>query len=167
MSIPWKSRIIVFILSLVGWCLIAPPTRWPDFLVGVGVALLVSGLTGGILLKSGRSFHINRLYHVVVYLGILLWEMARANLDVALLVLKPRLVIKPGFVRIKTTLQEDSSIALLANSITLTPGTLTVDVDQSRKLIYIHCIVVQPADLDESTSAIGKSFNTILQKFMR
>jgi multicomponent Na+:H+ antiporter subunit E len=64
-------------------------------------------------------------------------SMARANLDVAWRVVTGR--IRPGIVRVPTGLKNDFALTLLANSITLTPGTLSVDVDD-RNNLYVHCI---------------------------
>ena len=69
--------------------------------------------------------------------GPFLWNLTKANLDVAYRVITGR--IKPGIVKIETGLKNDGGLALLANSITLTPGTLSVDTGPGRSL-YVHCI---------------------------
>jgi len=66
--------------------------------------------------------------------------MTKANIDVAYRVLHPRLPIDPGLIKIKTKLKSEISKALLANSLTLTPGSTTVDIIGDQ--IYIHCIDV-------------------------
>jgi len=77
---------------------------------------------------------------IVYALGPFLFAMAKANLDVAYRVITGR--IKPGIVKIDPKLKSDFSTALLANSITLTPGTLTVEVGKDREL-YVHWINVK------------------------
>ena len=70
--------------------------------------------------------------------------MARANVDVAYRLITGR--IRPGIVRIKTGLKTDLGLAMLANSITLTPGTLTVEVDDKTNDLYVHWINVTDKD---------------------
>ena len=72
--------------------------------------------------------------------GPFLFNLARANIDVACRVVTGK--IRPGIVRISPGLRSDLGVAMLANSITLTPGTMTVDVDDNRNL-YIHWIYVK------------------------
>ena len=65
---------------------------------------------------------------MLLYAFVFLFEMAKANLQVAYLVLHPKMPIHPGIVRVKTGIQSELGRTFLANSITLTPGTLTVDL---------------------------------------
>jgi len=68
--------------------------------------------------------------------------MAKANLDVAFRVIT--LKIRPGIVRVKSGMTTDLGTLMLANSITLTPGTLTVDIDESTNDLFVHMINVPP-----------------------
>jgi multicomponent Na+:H+ antiporter subunit E len=88
--------------------------------------------------------------------------MVKANVHVASIVLRPTCPIRPGIVKIKTGLTRDVALAILGNSITLTPGTFTVDIDTERKELYIHCIEVKSTDLEENTKAIGQRFEALL-----
>jgi len=76
-------------------------------------------------------------------MGPFFYHMARANLDVAYRVITGR--IRPGIVRISPGLKTDLGVAMLANSITLTPGTLSVDVGKNREM-YVHWIHVENKD---------------------
>jgi len=87
--------------------------------------------------------------------------MIKANFDVAYRVIHPRMPINPGIVLIKTDLKSDSGKLALANSITLTPGTLTMDVKGENLLI--HWINVKTTDTDEATKIIGKRFERFLK----
>jgi len=71
--------------------------------------------------------------------------------------------IHPGIVKIKTNLSSDSGITALANSITLTPGTLTVDVGEEG-VLYVHWINVRVTDIEETTKLIGERFEWFLKK---
>jgi multicomponent Na+:H+ antiporter subunit E len=71
--------------------------------------------------------------------------------------------IHPGIVKIKTSLKSDSAITALANSITLTPGTLTVDVTDDGYL-YVHWINVKATDTDEASKLIAQKFEYFIER---
>ncbi len=73
-------------------------------------------------------------------------EMAKANLDVAYRVLTGR--IRPGIMRVKSNMKTDLGTLMLANSITLTPGTLTVGIDEGTNDLFVHMI-----NMSEETQA--------------
>ncbi len=102
-------------------------------------AVVARKLLKGVHIRSVWGF-INpvRMAKFVVYaFGPFFFSMARANIDVACRVITGK--IRPGIVKVPTGLRNDFGLALLANSITLTPGTLSVDVDEKNNL-YVHCI---------------------------
>lgn len=73
------------------------------------------------------------------YLVWLVWNVIKANVEVAYMILHPRLPIRPGLFRFRTTLQDDVARVLVANSITLTPGTVTIDLKDDEYLVHgIH-----------------------------
>jgi len=96
-----------------------------------------------------------------VYIFILFWEIIKANFDVAFRVVHPSLPINPGVVIIKTNLKSDLAKTILANSITLTPGTFTLDIQEDRLLI--HWIDVKAIDIEKTTKIIGDKFEKYLK----
>ena len=72
--------------------------------------------------------------------------------------------IKPGIVKVETSLKSDTGLTFLANSITLTPGTLTVDIDREGGFLYIHWINVRHKDIEGATKSIVKRFERILTR---
>jgi len=163
MKIQQRSRLFVFIFSFLVWCALTSIKDIQEVVSGVFVAALVSIVAGKFLITSEKSEHIfKRIFSSIHYLFRFLWEMAKANLHVAFIVLHPSLPIKPGIVKIKTTLTKDSAITVLTNSITLTPGTLTVDVNPEKNEIYVHWIDVLSTDVNKNTKTIGGKFETLL-----
>ena len=162
-------RLIYFILALVIWILVA----WPFvdgkidaqlFIAGVIAAAIVAILFHEILPKEYRVFISPvRIFWALVYLPVFFYYMIKANLDVVYRALHPKMPIKPGIVKIKTTLNTESGITALANSITLTPGTLTVDLTDDG-FLYIHWINVKSDDVEEATEFIAKKFEWFLQR---
>lgn len=98
------------------------------------------------------KFPYRLLLFIVWYLPVFVWQLILANLDVAKRVLNPKLPLNPGFVKVKTNLEGDFAKLTLANSITLTPGTLSVDVNGDD--IYIHTVDVKEKPLKKTNKTL-------------
>jgi multicomponent Na+:H+ antiporter subunit E len=85
---------------------------------------------------------LRRLPWIVVYLGYFLYELVVANIRVARDVLTPGLQITPGIVRVTTRCQTRWEVAMLANSLTMTPGTLSLEVDTATNDLFVHGLYV-------------------------
>jgi multicomponent Na+:H+ antiporter subunit E len=75
-----------------------------------------------------------------LYVLAFLWELLTANLDVAYRTLAPSMPIDPEVIVVPLRIQTDLAVTTIANSITLTPGTLTMDYDEERNALYVHAI---------------------------
>ena len=163
MQIKTRSRITVFILSFLVWIALTSIRDPQELIAGLVVSILVSLIAGQFLLTTEKQKHlVHRIFAAILYFFKFLWEMIKANIHVAYLVLHPNLPIKPGIVKIKTKLTKDAAITVLTNSITLTPGTLTVDVNPKKSEIYVHWIDVHSQDVKEATEMIGGKFENRL-----
>ncbi len=163
MTIKAKSRIFVFILSLLVWFALTGLKSLQEIIAGAVIALLVSLVAGHWLITTAKRKHVlHRWLYGVLYFFKFLWEMIKANLHVAYIVIHPGLPINPGIVKIKTKLSKEAAITILTNSITLTPGTLTVDVDEKEKSIYVHWIDIESDQVEECTDIIGNRFEPLL-----
>ncbi len=92
-----------------------------------------------------------KLYHGLRLLISFARELIMSNLAVVRVVLSPRLRIRPGIIAYETSLKTDLGVTTLANLITLTPGTLTLDVSEDKKTLYIHTLNIgDPAEVSES-----------------
>jgi multicomponent Na+:H+ antiporter subunit E len=98
------------------------------------------------------------------YVPLFVWECLKANIEVAYLVIHPMLPINPGIVKVKTRLKSEIGLTFLANSITLTPGTMSVDLDRENGILYIHWINVKCTDIDKATAHIVSTFEGVLEK---
>ena len=116
---------------------------YSEIVVGIIFAIIVGIIVRNVFIKDNfRMLNPVRWLVLLVYLiGPFFISMARANLDVAYRVITGR--INPGIVKIDPKLKTDLGITMLANSITLTPGTLSVDVDEDKNQLYIHWINVK------------------------
>jgi len=133
-----------------------------ELICGGLVCLIISLFGAGIYSKLGLPpLSIKRILFSFVYIIVLFWEIIKSNFDVAYRIIHPKMPIKPGIVVIKTNLKSDVAKMILANSITLTPGTFTLDVIGDKFLI--HWINVKSEDIDEATSMISHRFEKYLR----
>lgn len=92
-------------------------------------------------------------------------ELIISNIDIVKLVYKPRLHVEPGIFAFPTELEKDWEIALLANLITLTPGTLSVAVSQDHSTIYVHAMHIDT--VEESINSIKNTFEKAILEVTR
>ena len=144
------------------WLLLTSTGKFQELVAGAVLALLVAvlGYKGftrrGLVILSPR-----RLLNLFIYVPVFFWAMIKANFDVAYRVIHPRMPIRPGIVAIKTGLKTDIGKLFLANSITLTPGTLTMDVQGDH--LFIHWINVKEEDIEKASQIIGGRFEKHLK----
>jgi multicomponent Na+:H+ antiporter subunit E len=157
------SRLIVFLLGVAIWLLLTWKLDAVNISIGVLVSAVSALLFGELLTVYPRkALEVHRYFWFIYYIPIFVWEMIKANLDVAYRVLHPLRPINPGLVKIKTNLKSDIAKTLLANSITLTPGTMTVDIKGD--VLYIHWIDVKERDMEKATQAIAGRFEKIIAR---
>jgi multicomponent Na+:H+ antiporter subunit E len=106
----------------------------------------------------------HRYFWLIIYLPIFLWACIKANFDVAYRVLHPSMPIKPGIVKVKTKLKSDFAKTILANSITMTPGTISVDIIDD--YLYIHWIFIKSDDPEVYTHIIAGQFEKYIKKII-
>ena len=105
------------------------------FIVGYGVLLLAQRVIG-------MSPYFRRLRRVISFIGFFLWELLLANLRVAYDVVTPPLYARPGVIAIPLEAHTAVEVTLLANLLTLTPGTLSLDVSDDGRVLYIHAMFI-------------------------
>lgn len=115
-----------------------------------GLNLLFGGLIGGVALLILRySIHQRGALRKAVKIASLIWlflyELMVSAVRVAIVVLHPNLkaVVRPAIVAVPLTVKSDAEITLLANMITLTPGTLSIDVSEDRSVLYVHALSME------------------------
>ena len=164
-------RITLFLVSFVIWYLLSWPydfvnrsMDWQIFFVGIIFSLVASIIFVEVFTKHPHKvFAPIRYFWFLCYIPLLFFYMLIANLDVVYRVVHPLMPIRPGIVKVKTRLRSESGRTALANSITLTPGTLSVDITDDGYL-YVHWINVQEMDIDGATRCIVSRFEPLLEK---
>jgi multicomponent Na+:H+ antiporter subunit E len=125
-------------------------------------AALASIFTQKTEIWQGIRFSPSRLYHFILYTGVFVIELVRANINMMRYVYAPRIDISPGIVKIKTSLKTPLGRLALANSIALTPGSLVLDIEGDT--LFVHWLDVMTTDQDEATRIIAGPFEKYLEK---
>lgn len=160
-SIP-LSKIVnyftVLILSFALYLLIVGSFQTEELIAG-GVASVVIALICSIFFQFKLKY-LNpiRIFWLIIYIPYFIWQMIKANIEIALIVINPKLPIHPGIVIGKTSLKSKEGKMLLANSITLTPGTLTVDIIDDE--VHIHCVKIKK----EKAEKIFEQFEKFIKR---
>lgn len=149
-----NTAFVVVVLALL-WC-----GTTGDF---SGLNLLFGGLLGGTalwLLRASLAGQngLRKVRRILSLVLVFLYELLVSALRVAALVVRPDMkrVLRPAIVAVPLSVRSDAEITLLANMITLTPGTISVDVSPDRSVLYVHALTL--ADRDSMIAEIKNGF---------
>jgi multisubunit Na+/H+ antiporter MnhE subunit len=133
-----KRQIVLFIALLLFWLLLSSEYDAQHIITGIALAALLTWFWRDLShLLPSRSLTRN-LPGLIVFGFALLWEIVLANIAVAKSVLSSRSKLNSGFVSFKPELETSWGRVLLANAITITPGTLTIDVNPDTGVFMVH-----------------------------
>lgn len=155
-----KKTISTFLVLWIVWLLIAGFNLAEIILGGVVALILAIIISKHTSYSFGISIIPNLVKFVVIYIPVFIYKLIIANIDMAYRVLSPKLPINPGIVKVPTKLTNDFGKLVLANSITLTPGTLSMDVEDG--YVLVHWVNVKGTTEEEYQNHISKSFEKIL-----
>ena len=161
-STPGKFAYTFLVLFAV-WIAFTSSFEPAELATGVFVSLIIAFFTNRIFSCCGlRVLNPLKLIYFLQYFVVFLIALIKSNFDIARRVISPKLPINPGIVSFKTKLNNGFARMVLANTITLTPGTLTMDVLSNK--FYIHWIDVETDDPEEVYRIIAEPFEKILLK---
>lgn len=151
-----------FTALLVFWVLLSGSLAADVLAVGVVVSLLISlSFRSSLSFFADFRFTPGAIWATVLYFGYFFMELTKANLCLARIILSPSLPIAPGIVKVRTTLKTPMGRLLLANSVTLTPGTLSVEFDG--EWLYVHWVNMETDDIEEASEKIVRGFERYLE----
>jgi multicomponent Na+:H+ antiporter subunit E len=157
--------VTLFILSMVFWLMLTFEFTAANIIVGAVASLITTIIfTRVFIINVYKLAQPKRYGWFLVYLVVFIWECIKANIDVAYRVLHPAMPIRPGIVKVKTTLKSDMAKMLLANSITMTPGTISVDIIDD--YLYIHWIYIRSEDPEIYTEIITGAFEKYIKRII-
>lgn len=155
-------QLLLNILLAFLWMFLANSFSASSFIIGY-----LLGLIAMFAMRRGFStrFYIGSFIALIRLFIRFLYELVVANLEVLSIILKPRLDIKPGIFAYETELEHNWQITLLSLLITLTPGTLVVDISDDNKTLYIHALHMPEAD--DAVASIRNSFEKAILEVSR
>lgn len=153
----------LFIILSLFWILLTFDLDPANLMTGAATAIIATLFFGRYFVRGVRKFfQPARYFWLLVYLCIFIWECLKANFDVAYRVIHPAMPIKPGIVKVKLNLESDMGRTFLAMSITMTPGTIAVDIIDDH--IYIHWIYISTTDPEVYPKKISGRFEKHLKR---
>jgi len=156
----------VFVCLWLAWIGLTGSLDPQELVVGAICAAFVTALSYELLFRGPmrEKFQPRRWAYLLAYVPAYIWAEIKAHADVIYRILHPRMPIKPGIVRVPTELRTDFGITGLADSITMTPGTLSVEVDEEKPCLYVHWIKVKTIEPEQTKAEIAKPFERFLMK---
>lgn len=133
------------LILTIAWMALIGEFTLDSFVEGFIVTFIVVGLTNHAIrdVRRGYFMRVFRLLQVII--GFL-FEVMKSSVRVAAIVLSPKLNIRPAVVAVPLDVTRDDQITMFANMITLTPGTLSLDVSNDKKTLYVHAINVDDVE---------------------
>ncbi|MCX8081955.1 MAG: Na+/H+ antiporter subunit E [bacterium] len=157
------NYLIVFILLFGIWKILTWSNEPGNYIAGILVSLFVTLLYGREFpYHPEHTFQIRRYFAFVKFIFVFIWQMIKANFIMAYRILSPGPPIKPGVVKIPLYLKSPLGRIILANSITLAPGTFTMDIDE--EFLYVHWIYVETTDPIKAEELICGKAQKILKE---
>ncbi|MEI4771737.1 Na+/H+ antiporter subunit E [Psychrobacillus sp. FJAT-51614] len=146
-------QILLNVLIAVTWMFLSVSFKPSTFIVGYILGLLMLWM----LRKSFSSrFYLDKVWAVIKLTLLFLKELTLSNFSVLMLIIKPKMPIRPAIFAMPTVLEKDWEITLLSSLITLTPGTIVIDISDDNKTLYIHSLDFE--DIDEAIQSIQNTF---------
>jgi multicomponent Na+:H+ antiporter subunit E len=137
------NRVFSNVLLALAWVLMTATVSVENFIAGLLLGALMISLLPA---KESKQRYGWKLLKVLSFLGYFAVEVVKANLRLIRFVLGPITAMRPAIVRVPVDLNSDLALTILANVITLTPGTLSLDIPESRDAIFVHVIDTESAE---------------------
>lgn len=157
-----KTRFLSNLLLSFIWVALTGNFTAVNFFFGFILSFIIMWIMSS---KRQDSSYFTRGPKVIAFIFFFLYELIKANLQVAYDVVTPPFYMKPGIIKIPLSAKTDLEITMLANLITLTPGTLSLDVSDDKKVLYVHAMYVK--DKEAFVASIKNGFERRLLEILR
>lgn len=157
-----KTRFLSNILLTFIWVALTGSFEFLNFLFGFVLGFLILWV---ITKGDSEAKYFKLLPKMIAFVFFFIYELILANLQVAYDVITPKFYMKPGIVSVPLDAKSDIEITLLANLISLTPGTLSLDVSDDKKVLYVHAMYV--SDKEKFIKGIKDGFERRLLEILR
>ena len=156
------NRLLINILLAIAWIFLTGDLDFTNFLEGILIGFLILWISK---YASESGVYINKVPKIIGFIFYFIYELILANIKVAYDIITPKHRMKPSIIAVPLTVEKDFEITLLANLITLTPGTLSLDVSSDKKVLYIHSMYA--SDPEDFRKEIKDGFEKKLLEITR
>ncbi len=157
-----KSRFVSNILLTFVWVALTGNFEFSNYLFG----FLLSFFMLWVITKGdGHAGYFTLIPKLIAFVFFFLFEMIKANLQVAYEVSTPKLRMEPGIVKVPLDVKSNIGITLLANLISLTPGTLSLDVSNDKKVLFVHAMYIN--DKEKFIDGIKQGFEKRILQILK
>lgn len=156
------SALLWNLLLALAWVAATGVFSFNNLIVGFFLGFVALYVTRRVV---GSPRYFNKVGKVFGLLGFFVWELLLANLRVAYDVLTPRHYMRPGVIAVPLDAKSDTEITMLSNLLTLTPGTLSLDVSADRRVMYVHAMYID--DVDDVRRKIKEGFERRVLEVLR
>lgn len=150
--------LLIILLFTFLWVILTSDFCYQNIILGLLLSSVITLYTGSLFTQK---IYLNKLHKILFLILFFLWELIVANLRVAYEIIKPKMTFTPGIVEIPLDVEKDIHITLLANMITLTPGTLSLYIADDKKSLFVHTMY-----LDDKSKFINEIKNGFEKKIM-
>ncbi len=137
----YRPFLLNIFLALV-WTFLQGELHGRNFAAGLLLGYLVIAASHRVL---GTTAYVRKVSQVLGFLGFVLWDIFTASLAIAWIIIQPKLQIRPGIIAIPLDVETDVEIVVVANLLTLSPGSLSLDVSSDRRTLYVHAMTLDDA----------------------
>ncbi|MBT8379402.1 MAG: Na+/H+ antiporter subunit E [Ignavibacteria bacterium] len=138
-----KNQFLLNILLAIAWMLLTGELTVENFIEGLIIGYLILWISKSAL---GGTKYFKKIPKAIGFFFYFIKELIVANLKVAFDIVTPKDYMQPGIIAVPLDAETDMEITLLANLITLTPGSLSLDVSRDKKTLYVHSLYIEDAD---------------------
>jgi len=156
-----KNRFLSNILLTFIWVAITGNFMFLNYIFGFIISFFILRLIAS---PENRKYFLI-FPKVIAFIFFFLYELIKANLEVAYEVLTPKFNMVPGIIKVPLDAETDIEITFLANLISLTPGTLSLDVSDDKKVLYVHSMYIR--DRERFISGIKNGFEKRILEILR
>lgn len=158
------NGLLVNLVLTLAWVMVTGIFTFTNMLVGLLLGYGVLALTQRV---TGRPGYAGKLLQTVSLVAYFSYELAVANVRMALDVIRPNARIRPAIVAVELSARTDLEITVLANLITLTPGSTSIELSDDRRTLYVHLVDIGDATVEEVANQIKRGFERRLLDVMR
>ena len=157
-----RNQFLLNILLAIAWMLLTGELTAENFIEGLIIGYIILWVSKAAL---GGTKYFKKIPKAIGFFFYFVKELIVANLKVAFDIITPKDYMQPGIVAVPLDAETDMEITLLANLITLTPGTLSLDVSKDKKVLYIHTLYLE--DIEKFRSEIKDGMEKRLLEVLR